>query len=393
MSNNTRVKEISTILKEPEWAQSFRAKRLEESKSLPKAIKHGIGISALFPETDPDYSGCAEYHVDSTKGLEIYTWKEAMTQEEVEPILKGLMESNFFPGAKDHFRALGQSLFASGLVVYVQPNMKEDETFITETLTLDTTVPLKSSADVVVVIVKEGAKLDFTSRLSGGGVGSVHARTLVVLSERGTRVRITQSDTLSREAMAMYASRAIVAGHAEVLWREVIAGNKLVSSMTENLLIGSGAKVTVLQGLVATAHAEFDIDVTARHLADDTHSEIRSAGVGSGTSRILYRGLVDIHAGVRGVRGGQEAKFLALSSTAKIDAIPSLDIASNEVNCTHKLSISHVHKGDAFYPKLRGLSDEESRTLFLEGHFLEVFLGDENIDMMNLILPNLTKEK
>jgi Fe-S cluster assembly scaffold protein SufB len=80
---------------------------------------------------------------------------------------------------------------------------------------------------------------------------------------------------------------------------------------------------------------------------------------------------------VRGVRGAQEAKFLALSKGAKIDAIPSLDIATNDVTSSHKLSIAHVREGDTFYPRLRGLSDRESRALFLESHFGEVFRGDD----------------
>lgn len=369
--------------------QAFREKRLDEAGVLPSAIKHGIGISALFPEGEPIFADTAEYHVDATKGLEIYTWREAMKQEEVEPILKGLIESDFFPTAKDHFRAMGQALFVSGLVVYVQPNMNNDETFVTEKLILDTTAPLGSGSDVVIVIVKEGAKLDLTSNMSGGGDGSVHSRTLVVLCERGARLRMTQCDTLHSGAMVLHASRAIVAGHAEVVWREVIAGDMLVSSVTESLLIGPSAKATVLQGLVASGHAEFDVDVSARHLADETHSEIRTAGTGSDTSRTLYRGLVDMHDGVKRVSGQQVAKFIALSGAAKIDAIPSLDIASSDVTCAHKLSISHIRDGDTFYPKLRGLSDKESRVLFLEGHFTGAFLGDENIDMMNMILSAL----
>ncbi len=363
----------------------WREQRLLEAEALPKSIKHGIGISALFPETESDYFGTAEYHVDASRGLEIYTWSEATTQEEVEPILRGLMESDFFPAAKDFFRGQAQALFRSGLVVYVQPNMKEDGTFVTEQLTLDTIVPDSSSADIIVVIVKEGAWFEFVSSVTGGGAGSVHARTLVVLAESDATVRITQEDSLTSGAMVMHASRAVVASHGKVTWREVLLGNQLISSITENLLIGIGARVEVLQGVVAPLSSVFDVDVSAQHIADETHSTIKTAGVGSGSARILYRGLVDMKDGVHKVEGAQEAKFLALSPKAKIDAIPSLDIASNDVTCAHKLSISHVREGDTFYPKLRGLSDEESRSLFLEGHFAYVFSGEENEDMMKKI--------
>lgn len=385
MSNKETIREISTEQKEPEWALLWREKNLLEASKLPKSIKHGISISALFPETDPDYGAVAEYHVDASKGLEIYTWKEAVTQEEVEPILRGLLESEFFPRAKDFFRSQAHALFRSGLVVYVQPNMNDDGTFITEKLTLDTLVPSTSSADIVVVIVKEGARCQIASNISGGAVGSVHARTLLVLCESDASAQITQENSVVSGAMVMQVSRSIVAGNSTVAWRELAMGDILVSSVTDALLIGAHASTSVQQGIIAQGNAVIDIDASVVHLANDTHSTIRTSGLGADSARILYRGLVDMRAGVKKVDGTQEARFLALSGKAKIDAIPSLDIASNDVNCAHKVSISHVREGDTFYPKLRGLSDEESRALFLEGHFLSVFDGEKNADMVKRI--------
>ncbi|OGZ05962.1 MAG: hypothetical protein A2845_04140 [Candidatus Lloydbacteria bacterium RIFCSPHIGHO2_01_FULL_49_22] len=388
MSDNIlQLTNISSALKEPEWLLAWRKKQTTLSSVLPKAIKHGIGISALFPEIEPDFSAVADYHVDTTKGLEIYTWSEAVTQEEVEPILKGLLESAFFPAPKDFFRAKGQALFASGLVVYVQPNMADDGTFITEKLTLDTMLPTGSSSDIIVVIIKEGAKCDLTLNTSGGAFGSMHSRTLVVVTEADSIVRVTKNDRLESGAMAMHFSRGVVAGNSHIVWREILGGDMLVSSVTNNLLIGSGANATVLQALIARDHGEFDVDVSAEHLADDTHSAICTAGTGADTSKILYRGLVSMKEGVHRVAGAQEAKFLMLTPGAKIDAIPSLDVASNDVACAHKLSISHVREGDMFYPKLRGLGDDESRALFLEAHFAHVFSGEENADILNIITP------
>ncbi|GEM_PF-2399341 len=393
MSNTVNIKKISETHAEPEWLLHFRESEFERADELPKVIKRGVGMTALFPEIEPDYLKFAEYHVDATKGLEIYTWKEAMVQEEITPILKGIFESMFFPEAKDHFRAKAHALFTSGLVVYVQPNMKEDGTFIEEKLTLDTMMPKGSAADIVVVIVKEGAKFDFVTSVSGGEFGSVLARTFIVLAERDSHVRITEYNRIAEGAMVMHSSRGIIAGNANATWRELLSGDTLISSMKENLLIGGGATANVLQGIIGAGHGEYDVDVSVRHMADDTHSTIRTAGVGDDFAKILYRGLIDMKEGVHKVAGAQEATFLMLSTDAKIDAIPSLDIASSDVSCTHKLSISHIKQGDMFYPKIRGFSDEESRGLFLEGHFADVFSGEENADIMLEIITLLIKKE
>ncbi|MEK7118788.1 MAG: SufD family Fe-S cluster assembly protein [Patescibacteria group bacterium] len=405
MSNKEHITEISKTLDEPGWLLLWRQKRANIAGALPKTLKYGIGITGVLPQNtegnllqEPEghfqyFDQITEYHVDATKGIELYTWKEAVTQEEIAPILQGLMESGFFPTASNYWSGLAQALFRSGLVVYVQPNIGDDGVSKEEKLTLDTVVPDGNSADSIVVIVKEGARIVLTSALLGpssakapsGKDRGVFARTLVVLTERDAHVRVIQKQSLQKETIALVSVRGIVAAHSSVSWSEVFAGEIQIKSETENLLVGESARGEIMQGIIACGPAKFDVYSSAKHLADHTYSRIRAAGLGADTSRTVYRGLIDMKKGVRAVDGGQEAHFLVLSPKAEVDAIPSLDIASKEVSCTHKLSISHIRDTDTFYPKLRGLSDEESRRLFLESHFAQGFSGEENEEIMEEI--------
>lgn len=401
LSNIEKIKEISRNLAEPEWVLHWREERLKFAETLPKTLKYGIEISGVLPkpaqgsplQEPEDYPVQVEYHVDASKGIELYTWKEAVREEEMAPILEGLMKSEFFPRATNYFSGLAQAVFRSGLVVYVQPSIGDDGVSIEEKLTLDTNVPSGNSADVVVVIVKEGARLSFTSACSGGGEKSVFARTIVVLTERDANVRVMQKQTLSKRTTALISARGIVSAHSSCTWSEVFAGEISMKSETENLLVGESARGEILQGIIADGSAKYDIYSPTKHLADHTHSSIRAAGVGMGVSKTVYRGMVDIVKGVHVALGGQEARFLLLSPKAEVDAIPSLDIASKDVQCTHKLSVSHIHDIDTFYPKLRGISDFESRQILLEGHFAQVlstgsrrgFSGEENGEIMEEI--------
>lgn len=370
------IEEISSTLAEPGWLLSWRHKRAEAAETLPKTLTYGIGISGVLPVGELSFDQTLDYHVDASKGLELYTWKEAVTQEEIVPILEGLMQSTFFPEATNYYGGLAQALFRSGLVIYVQPSVGDDGAFKEEKLTLDTLAPKGNSADVIVLIVKEGAKLAFTSAFSGGDHTSMVARTIIVLTETDAAVRVSQKETLAQGTMALVVARGIVAGHSSIIWSEVFTGDIHMKSETDNMLIGEDAKGEILQGVIARGSAQYDIFASVQHLASHTHSRIRAAGLGADTSKTVYRGMIDMREGVRAVDGGQEAQFLVLSPKAEVDAIPSLDIASKDVLCTHKLSIAHIKDAHTFYPKLRGLSDVESRALFLEGHFAQVFDGE-----------------
>jgi Fe-S cluster assembly scaffold protein SufB len=143
--------------------------------------------------------------------------------------------------------------------------------------------------------------------------------------------------------------------------------------------------------MTAEHASQFDIHAHTVHHASDTSSNIYALGTGGGTSRTVYRAAVDIKPGVKNVKGAQEGKFLVLSDTAEIDAIPMLDIASNEVASTHKLSVSHIRDTDLFYAKSRGLSDDDARSLILEGFFGSLFEKLGKQDLMEKLTERLTR--
>lgn len=389
MSNILKAEEVSQKLAEPEWLLSWRKDRLSRGASYPKTAKYGIAIEGVLPTGDIEFNNEAKYHVDASKELELYTWKEAVAQEEIAPILQGLLESEFFPEANDHYTGIAHALFAGGLVVYAQPSLDEKGEMKEERLVLDTLLPDGSASDLIVVIAKEGARLLIESGVAGGGDGSLLARTIILLTEREAYVRVTEHARLEKGHSALVLGQAIVAAHSRVVWEELFDAKGSVRSDVRNLLIGENAQVDVIQGVIANDDARFDIHAGATHKASNTQSVIRAAGVHAGTSKTVYRGKIDIHKGVSGVRGAQDAQFLVVSPKAEVDAIPSLDIASKDVECTHKLSVAHFRDTDLFYPKLRGLSDEESRAMFLEAMFARVFSGGGADAMMEDVRKGL----
>ncbi len=385
------IVDISKELSEPEWLLSFREERLKSALALPSSVQYGLGIAGLAPEEGVLFEGSPEYSVDASKGVEIYTWKEAVTQEEIVPYLERLMQSELYPKSETQGEAYASALFRSGIVLYAQPSMDESGVLKEEKCTLTTTLMSGAGADVMVVIVKEGAKL-FIENIYKGDGGTL-ARTLVVLGENDTHVTVVEKNSESKDGEIFLTKKALVAHHGTVVWREFFAGNMLVKSHTDSVLIGEGSRADMFQGFIPQMGARHDISASVRHVASHTYSHIRAAGIGLDKTKTVYRGLIDMKHGVESVTGAQEGKFIVISPSSEVDAIPSLDIASNSVQCTHKLSVDYVHEGDIFYPKLRGFSDEESKRLFIEGHFADVFAGEENEEIMNNIRRTLSSSE
>lgn len=380
LDNIAQITALSKRLVEPEWLLQWRIQAIKNAETLPRNEKYGIGISAIEMDELPPLTAFPDYTVDASKGLELYTWKEAMGQEEVAPILERLLSSELLPHAVSNEQALGRGFFQTGLVVYVQPSVDEKGEYKEETLVLTSTLPLGAASDMIIVIAKEGAQLQMKSIVKGGESSSALMRTCITLIEGESKVATTSTNEEVRGFVSIE-HKALVSSYSTIDILEDPSNGATFRSDTEVLLLGQEATSTITHIITAEGSSQFDIHARTRHHASDTSSNIYALGTAGGTSRTVYRATVDIQSGIKHVKGAQEGKFLVLSDLAEVDAIPILDIASNEVSSTHKLSVSHIRDEDMFYAKSRGLSLATSRALILEGFFGALFekLGKQEI--------------
>lgn len=99
--------------------------------------------------------------------------------------------------------------------------------------------------------------------------------------------------------------------------------------------------------------------------------EILMKGVARDTAQTKANGLIEI-----GLKGGGTNTYLTqdvlmLDSTAKVDAVPGLEIKTNDVKASHSATVSRVTAEDLFYFAARGIPREEARKMYVLG-----FLGD-----------------
>jgi len=67
----------------------------------------------------------------------------------------------------------------------------------------------------------------------------------------------------------------------------------------------------------------------------------------------------------------QLCRSLLLENTAKVDVSPTLEIFTDEVECTHGATIADLDDEMVFYLQSRGLDRMQARSLLLEGWALD----------------------
>jgi len=128
-------------------------------------------------------------------------------------------------------------------------------------------------------------------------------------------------------------------------------------------------------GMPVTAHppgsnaGQSDIEVQVFHEARQTVSDLVVRSAAADKHVAVYRGLIDIAEHAGGSKGYQSGRALLLSRTAVVDNLPELAIKTNDVQCSHGVTTTHIDDEALFYMRSRGLSQNAARQMAMTGFF------------------------
>ncbi len=137
-------------------------------------------------------------------------------------------------------------------------------------------------------------------------------------------------------------------------------------------LAEKGASIKVLGVFFGTGESTVDVKVNIYHNSPETTSHFLLKGVLEDSSSINFDGLVKIIKGAKGSIAWLGAYLLLLSNASKGRAVPSLEIAENDIKAGHATTIGKVNELELFYLMSRGIPYEKSKMLLVEGFLSSV---------------------
>jgi Fe-S cluster assembly protein SufD len=86
----------------------------------------------------------------------------------------------------------------------------------------------------------------------------------------------------------------------------------------------------------------------------------------------VFNGKVSVSRAAQLINASQLNRNLMLSSKARIDTKPELDIVADNVKCAHGATVSQLQADELFYLQSRGISAEQAQRLLLYGFAMEI---------------------
>ena len=285
------------------------------------------------------------------------------------------------------------AMLASAAVLYVPANVAVAEPF---------EIDLRFGGDEIVqaphlvVIIERGADVSLVRRIASSDEGEVlvvDGSELVVGD--GARLSLLCLQRLNDEAVVFSNDRGRLGRDAHIHRTEAALGADFVKARYISDLVGAGADA-VLNGLYFTSEEQHvDLRTVQRHRAPNTTSRAYYRGTVADESHAIYQGLIQVDAAGRGTDAYLTNKNLVLGEEARADSIPSLNINTDDVRCSHGSTTGKLDPEQVFYLRSRGYRKAEAVRVLVEGYYedlIEQTVEPVRDELRELIVARISQD-
>ncbi|MEP6925393.1 MAG: Fe-S cluster assembly protein SufB [Pyrinomonadaceae bacterium] len=161
--------------------------------------------------------------------------------------------------------------------------------------------------------------------------------------------------------------------NSKISWTQVETGSAITWKYPSVILQGDNS-IGEFYSVALTNNAQIaDTGTKMIHLGKNTRSTIISKGISAGKSNNSYRGLVKVMPKATGARNYTQCDSMLIGDTSQANTFPYIEVMNNTAKVEHEATTSRISEDQLFYLQQRGISQEDSVSLIINGFCKEVF--------------------
>ncbi|WP_373083982.1 Fe-S cluster assembly protein SufB [Sneathiella sp.] len=160
--------------------------------------------------------------------------------------------------------------------------------------------------------------------------------------------------------------------NAKVSWTQVETGSAITWKYPSCILQGDNSVGEFYSIAITNNMQQADTGTKMIHLGKNSSSTIISKGISAGKAQNTYRGLVRMGRKADNSRNHTVCDSLLIGDKCGAHTVPYIENQSRTAKIEHEATTSKVSEEQLFYCQQRGLSEEESMALIVNGFCKEV---------------------
>lgn len=396
----THVDDISASKSEPDWLKQYRKNSFTIYQTLPPEVSPlynkytdakrmdpaqvSLSISsenAIFDSLKPRLqeleseihiiqigSNIFRIHVPEemkSKGLIVTSIYDAI-KTDGDTVRKILESSN--PN-EDKYTALNNAAFNSGIFIKIPRNLiLEKPIHVVASVSPDGTSAISKN----IIIAEESSKASIVQELYApkSSKQQAYLELMTINAHANSQLHLTSFQAMDQSAVSFSTRNCTVSKDAKVNSYLGLFGSMLSRYRTNYYLNGVGASVQDAEVVFGNNDQSFDLSANLIHQQPSTEGQVVQRSVLKNKSKSLFKGMIKILETAPKSKSFLSGRSILLDKDAKSDAIPGLEILTNDVKATHSASVAQIDEEQIFYLATRCLDRSEAEKIIVEG-FLE----------------------
>jgi Fe-S cluster assembly protein SufB len=159
---------------------------------------------------------------------------------------------------------------------------------------------------------------------------------------------------------------------SKISWTQVETGSAITWKYPSCILQGEASVGEFYSVALTNNRQQADTGTKMIHIGKNSRSTIVSKGISAGRSNNTYRGLVRVLANAENVRNHTQCDSLLLGDKCGAHTVPYIEVRNPSAQIEHEATTSKISDDQLFYAMQRGLSQEDSVALIVNGFAREV---------------------
>lgn len=269
------------------------------------------------------------------------------------------------------FAALNTANWTGGTFLFVPRNMKVElpmrsfRWISDEGSALFGRTLIVAEENAEVVVMDEVASADFERQTFSDAAAEI-------VAGEGAKVTYVSLQRWGSGVVHLTTDRLIAGRDARITTLYTTLGSDLTRADVRCRLQAPGAHVDMLGLYLGEGKQHFDHETLQDHISPHASSNLLFKGALNDEARSVFRGLIRVHPGAQRTDAYQTNRNLVLSSRARADSLPNLEIGADDVRCSHAATVGQLDEEEIFYLLSRGIPRPEAMRLVIFGFFGEV---------------------
>ena len=329
------------------------------------AVFDSVSVATTFKKTLAD------------AGVIFCPFSEAV-QEYPELVQKYL--GSVVPSGDNFFSALNSAVFSDGSFVYVPKGVRCP-------MELSTYFRINAmntgQFERTLIIADEGSYVSYLEGCTAPmrDENQLHAAVVELVAMKDAEIKYSTvqnwypGDEEGRGGIYNFVTKrgACRGENAKISWTQVETGSAITWKYPSVILEGDSSIGEFYSVALTNNCQQADTGTKMVHVGRNTSSTIISKGVSAGRGQNSYRGLVRMLKGAENARNYSQCDSLLMGDRCGAHTFPYIEVKNPTAKVEHEATTSRISEDQLFYCRQRGLSEEDSISMIVNGFCKEVF--------------------